>query len=252
MFKLTRRGFLAAGAAAAAVMKAQPSEATVTGGPLYLTIDTGWMNYAEQMAEILQKRKVTGTCFVANEATYRGDMTLDDAWGDFWRARAKDGFRFGSHTWRHWYFRGDVGADKVKYVKWGNAEHEELDVAGVSHELHQPVERIKHLTGQDWLPLWRAPGGKTTERVLDFARKAGFRHQGWTDAGFLGDELPSDKFPNKELLKRALHNIRSGDVLLLHWGIRDREDKFVNVLDELLAGLQEKGFHFDHLPTKAT
>jgi len=249
---LTRRGFITAGAAAAVTMTAQPSEATVTGGPLYLTIDTGWMNYAEQMAEILHKRKVTGTCFVANEATYRGDKTLDDGWGDFWRARAKEGFRFGSHTWRHWYFRGDVGADKVKYVKWGNEESEELDAAGVSHELHQPVERIRQLTGQDWLPLWRAPGGKTTERVIDFARRAGFRHQGWTDAGFLGDELPSDKFPNKELLKRALHNIKSGDVLLLHWGIRDREDKFVNVLDELLAGLQDKGFHFEHLPTQTT
>jgi peptidoglycan/xylan/chitin deacetylase (PgdA/CDA1 family) len=254
MFKLTRRHFLAAGAAsvgvASTVAGGKSSEANVGGGPIYLTIDTGWMNYAEKMAEILHQRKVVGTCFVANEATYRGDKTLDDGWADFWRQRAAEGFRFGSHTWRHWYFRGDVGADKVRYVQWGNAQSEELDAAGVSHELHQPVERIKQLTGQDWLPLWRAPGGKTTKRVLDFAAQAGFHHQGWTEAGFLGDELPSDKYPNKELLKRALHNIRAGDVLLLHWGIRDREDKFVNVLDDLLAGLQDKGFTFEHLPAK--
>lgn len=251
MAKLTRRRLLAAGAAMAAI-GVQPSAAKMEGGPLYLTIDTGWMDYAEQMAEILHRRKVVGTCFVADEATFRGDKTLDDSWGDFWRARAKEGFRFGSHTWRHWYFRGDVGADKVKYVQWGNGGSEELDAIGLSHELHLPVERIKQLTGQDWLPLWRAPGGKTTERVIEMARAAGFQHQGWSEAGFLGDELPSDKYPNKTLLKRALRDIKSGDVLLLHWGIRDREDKFVNVLDELIAGLLEKGFHFDHLPTKLT
>lgn len=251
MFKLTRRRLLAAGTAAT-LLSARQSEATVTGGPLYMTIDTGWMNYAEKMAEILKRHKVIGTCFVANESTYRGDKTLDDSWGDFWRARAADGFRFASHTWRHWYFRGDVGADKVKYVKWGDGESDELDAAGVSRELYLPVERIKRLTGQDWLPLWRAPGGKTTTRVLEMAQRAGFRHQGWSEAGFLGDELPSDKYPNKELLQRALHNIKSGDVLLLHWGIRDRQDKFVNVLDDLLAGLLEKGFHFDYLPTRLT
>jgi len=255
MSKLTRRHFLAATAAtmaAGTTLGATASDAAASGGPIYLTIDTGWMNYAEQMAEILHKHKVVGTCFVANEATYRGDKTLDDSWADFWRARAAEGFRFGSHTWRHWYFRGDVGADKVKYVEWGNAHSEELDAAGVSKELHMPVERIRQLTGHDWLPLWRAPGGKTTERVMDFARRAGFRHQGWTEAGFLGDELPSDKYPNKMLLNRALKNIRSGDVLLLHWGIHDRQDKFVNVLDELLGGLLEKGFRFEHLPTQLT
>ncbi|HEX9449643.1 MAG TPA: polysaccharide deacetylase family protein [Dongiaceae bacterium] len=251
MVRLTRRRLLAAGAAMAA-LGAAPVEAKESGGPLYLTIDTGWMNYAEKMAEILQKRRIVGTCFVANEATFRGDKTLDDSWGDFWRARAAEGFRFGSHTWRHWYFRGDVGVDKVRYVKWGNGESEDLDAAAVGRELHQPVERIKQLTGKDWLPLWRAPGGKTTARVIEMARQAGFRHQGWTDAGYLGDDLPSDKYPNQALLKRAMRDIKSGDVLLLHWGIHDRADKFINVLDDLLAGLQDKGFHFDHLPMKVT
>jgi len=231
MVRLTRRRLLAAGAAMAA-LGAAPVEAKESGGPLYLTIDTGWMNYAEKMAEILQKRRIVGTCFVANEATFRGDKTLDDSWGDFWR--------------------GDVGVDKVRYVKWGNGESEDLDAAAVGRELHQPVERIKQLTGKDWLPLWRAPGGKTTARVIEMARQAGFRHQGWTDAGYLGDDLPSDKYPNQALLKRAMRDIKSGDVLLLHWGIHDRADKFINVLDDLLAGLQDKGFHFDHLPMKVT
>lgn len=85
---------------------------------------------------------------------------------------------------------------------------------------------------------------------MNQAAKAGFHRQGWTQAGLPGDELPSDKYPDKELLKRALYNIRAGDVLLLQWGLRDREDKFVNVLDELLAGPQDKGFRFEYLPAR--
>ena len=85
---------------------------------------------------------------------------------------------------------------------------------------------------------------------MNHAAKAGFHRQGWTEAGFPGDELPSGKYPDKELLNRALHNIQTGDVLLSHRGLRDHGNKFVNVLDELLAAQQDKGFHSEHLPAK--
>jgi peptidoglycan/xylan/chitin deacetylase (PgdA/CDA1 family) len=68
---------------------------------------------------------------------------------------------------------------------------------------------------------------------------------GWADAGFLGDELPSDKFSNLMLQQRALSNIRSGDILMAHLGIWSRQDPWAPaVLEPLIEGLKAKGFCF--------
>ena len=66
----------------------------------------------------------------------------------------------------------------------------------------------------------------------------------WADAGFLGDELPSDKYPNDMLLARALKNLRDGDIMMMHLGIWSRKEPFAPMLDPLLAGLKQKGFCF--------
>jgi peptidoglycan/xylan/chitin deacetylase (PgdA/CDA1 family) len=81
--------------------------------------------------------------------------------------------------------------------------------------------------------------------LLTAAKQCGFAHVGWADAGFLGDELPSDKFPNAMLLQRALSNIRSGDILMAHLGIWSRQDPWAPaVLEPLIEGLKAKGFCF--------
>jgi peptidoglycan/xylan/chitin deacetylase (PgdA/CDA1 family) len=68
---------------------------------------------------------------------------------------------------------------------------------------------------------------------------------GWAPAGFLGDELPSERYSNDALLKRALHDIRSGDILMAHLGIWSRKDPWApNVLEPLLMGLKARGFCF--------
>jgi hypothetical protein len=45
---------------------------------------------------------------------------------------------------------------------------------------------------------------------------------GWSPAGFLGDELPSERFGNAQLLEQGLRDIRAGDILLAHLGIWSR------------------------------
>ena len=71
---------------------------------------------------------------------------------------------------------------------------------------------------------------------------------GWAPAGFLGDELPSEKASNAALLKKALRDIRPGDILLAHLGIWSRKDPWAPaVLEPLIAGLKEKGFCFQTL-----
>jgi len=68
---------------------------------------------------------------------------------------------------------------------------------------------------------------------------------GWSPAGFLGDELPSGPYPNDLLLKKALRDIRPGDILLAHLGIWSRQDPWAPaVLEPLIVGLKERGFCF--------
>ncbi|PZP58513.1 MAG: peptidase A8, partial [Azospira oryzae] len=94
------------------------------GKPVYLTLDTGNMRHAELIAQILHRHGVRATFFLANERTFRGDFALDPAWADYWRARVAEGHAFGSHTWRHWYFRRDVEGGRIAYVSSGGVEKE--------------------------------------------------------------------------------------------------------------------------------
>jgi peptidoglycan/xylan/chitin deacetylase (PgdA/CDA1 family) len=211
-------------------------------GTLYLTIDTGSMSQAELIARTLARHDVRATFFVANEKTVNGDHSLDPAWAAYWRARVAEGHAFGSHTWDHGYFRGDLPDGRVRYVVAGKSR--ELDGAGVCAELRRSEQRFRELTGRGYDPIWRAPGGYTTPNALAAARACGFEHVRWADAGFLGDELPSDKYPNDLLLKRALANLRDGDVMVMHTGIWSRKEPFAPMLDPLLAGLKARGFCF--------
>lgn len=225
---------------------ALPAVAEPCRGTLYLTIDTGWMSEAETIAAILQRQQVKATLFLADEPTFRGDTALADSWAPFWRARAAEGHAFASHTLRHWYFRGDPAADRVTYRSHDGRHGTTLDQAALCAELKAPGERLHTMTGALFTPgLWRAPGGITTTNARKFAAACGFtRLVGWSKAGFLGDELPSDRYPNRVLLARALAAIQDGDVLMMHWGIRSRREKFAAVLEPLIEGLKARGFCF--------
>jgi peptidoglycan/xylan/chitin deacetylase (PgdA/CDA1 family) len=221
-----------------------PARAETCRSTVYLTIDTGWMDRAGQIAEVMRRHEVKATLFLADERTYRGDTSLADSWAEFWRARAAEGHAFGSHTLRHWYFRGDVGTERVRYVPWGAREGTTLDAAQMCTELRAVEDRLKAMTGRGLDPIWRAPGGRTTPNALRFAEQCGFRHIGWTANGFLGDELPSDRFPNRALLAQSLRSIRDGEVLVMHWGIRSRQEKYADVFEDLIVGLKSRGFCF--------
>lgn len=217
-------------------------------GTLYLTLDTGSMSQAENIARILARHDVRATFFLANEKTTRGDHALDPSWGEYWRARVAEGHTFGTHTWHHGAFRGDLEGGRVKYVHDGKSRT--LDAAEVCGELKRVDARFRELTGRGLEPLWRAPGGRTTPNALAAAKTCGFEHVHWAEAGFLGDELPSDRYPNAALLDRALKRLRDGDVMMMHLGIWSRQEPFAPMLDPLLAGLKARGFCFATLPAR--
>lgn len=219
-------------------------------GTLYLTIDTGSMSHAENIAATLAKHDVKATFFLASEKTVRGDYSLDPGWDAYWRNLVAAGHAFGTHTWHHAYFRGDTGDGRTRYV-YPNGKAELLDAAGVCKELRRVETRFREIAGGRSLePIWRAPGGRVTPFVLAAAKECGYEHVHWAPAGFLGDELPSEKYPNERLVAQALKNLRDGDIMVMHTGIWSRKDPFAPMLDPLLIGLKERGFCFATLPVK--
>jgi len=234
----------AAALACLPIMDASATDSAACRGSVYLTLDTGNMRHAELIADTLRRHGVKATFFLANERTPRGDYALDATWAEYWRARAAEGHAFGTHTWRHGRFVADAPAGGVRYRPQFGAEAGRdlsLSAAQVCEELRRVGTAFESMTGRPLDPLWRAPGGRTTPNTLAAAQTCGFSHVHWAPAGFLGDELPSDAYPNEVLLKRALRDIRDGDVLLAHLGIWSRAEPFAPMLDPLIAGLKQRG-----------
>lgn len=250
----TRRATDACLAAALALVVATPKAATpaTCEKPVYLTVDTGHMGVADLFADVLKRHAVKVTFFLANETTLDGGRSLDDTWAPWWRARAAEGHAFASHTWDHGYWRADLpdGQFRIRQTFGPQANQTETwSAQRYCDELQRPAQRLKAMTGATMLPLFRAPGGKTSPALLAAARDCGYRHVGWSDAGFLGDELPSERHPNAQLLAKALRDIRPGDILLAHLGIWSRRDPWAPaVLEPLILGLKAKGFCFATLP----
>lgn len=218
--------------------------------PVYLTFDTGHMGVAPLIADVLNRQQVKVTFFGAHERTQEGDGSLGEHWAPWWKARAAEGHAFASHTFDHVYWRGDVvgspGQFRVKPSAGPDADKEfTWTAAQYCEEIRHANQRLQAMTGQAPLPLFRAPGGKTSPALLAAAKGCGYAHVGWAPAGFLGDELSSERASNAQLLAQSLRIIRSGDILMAHLGIWSRKDPWAPaVLEPLIVGLKERGFCF--------
>lgn len=233
---------------------ASPGHATCTADakPVYLTFDTGHMGVAPLIAQVLQRHQVQVTFFAAHERTQTGDGSMGQEWASWWKARAGEGHAFAPHTHDHVYWLADLpaqdGQPRFKVRASAGPQQGQVQVwtaAQYCDELHRASRRLTELTGQPPLPLFRAPGGKTSPTLLQAARACGYQHVGWSPAGFLGDELSSRTHPNDKLLAQALAGIRAGDVLMAHLGIWSRQDPWAPaVLEPLILGLRQRGFCF--------
>ena len=230
-----------------------PAAAADCDRPVYLTLDTGHMGVANLVAEVLNRQQVKATFFLADEKTQDGGSSLDDRWAPWWKARLAEGHAFGSHTFDHVYWLADRpgGGFRMRPSAGPDAGRaEDWTAARYCAELARPAERFRAMTGQPLTPagerpLFRAPGGKTSPALLAAAQACGWSHVPWSAAGFLGDELPSEKVSNQALLQRALREVRPGDILLAHLGIWSRRDPWAPaVLEPLIAGLKAKGYCF--------
>lgn len=237
----------ASSAAVLLLLAAQAAAAAVCSRPVYLTFDTGHMGVAPLVAEVLKRQGVKVTFFLANERTQSGGSSLDEQWASWWQARAAEGHAFGSHTWDHDSWLADVPAGiRVKPSQGAQAgKVRTLDARAYCAELEKPAQRFRQMTGQAMGSVFRAPGGKTSPKLLEAAASCGWTHVGWAPAGFLGDELPSDTYPNAQLLERALKHVKAGDILVAHLGIWSRQQPWAPaVLEPLIEGLKARGLCF--------
>jgi len=250
---LTRLAEASPLALAWAALSAGPAAAHACDKPVYLTLDTGHMEVAPLIADVLSRQQVKVTFFAANERTKAGDGSLGAHWAPWWMARAAEGHEFASHTWDHVYWRGDLPGTQPRFrVRASAGPNEGRDflwtAAQYCEQIEKAAQRLHAVTGKKPLPLFRAPGGKTSPAFLQAAKACGYEHVAWAPAGFLGDELPSETASNQALLKKALRDVRSGDILVAHLGIWSRKDPWAPaVLEPLIVGLKEKGFCFSTL-----
>lgn len=220
-------------------------------GTIYLTFDTGSQSQAQLIADTLKRHHIRATFFLANEKTVRGDYSLDPSWAAYWKARVAEGHAIGSHTFDHDVLVGESGSGstlrfRVKPGFGASAgKVRALTPAQYCEEIRRVDARFVELTGSHLDPLWRAPAGRTSPRTVAAAQACGYAHAGWSPAGFSGDELSSTAYPNALLLRKALRDLRDGDIFLAHMGIWSRKDAWAPAnLEPLITGLEQKGFCF--------
>lgn len=249
------RGLVALALSLVFSLPAQALAAARCDKPVYLTIDTGHMGVAPLVAEVLARQQVKATFFLANERTQPvgarpEGSTLDEHWAGWWKQLAAQGHDFGSHTWDHVVWQADRPQGlRVKPTAGARiGERFDLSDAGYCEQLQRPATRFEQMTGQRMRAIFRAPGGRTSPRLLAVAQRCGWQHVPWTRNGFLGDELDSGRYPNAALLAQALQRVRSGEILLMHLGIWSRQDPWAPaVLEPLIVGLKARGFCFETL-----
>ncbi len=244
---------LVAGALMAGWAVTANSAAPCGPNPVYLTFDTGPMDVAPQIVDVLRRQNVKVTFFVANEPTRTGGESLDIQWGTWWKVVAAQGHEFASLTYDRVYWRADLPGVRTTFrIKHtaGALDGREFtyDPPKYCAQIEKAARRIEDFTGKKSLPLFRAPGGQTSPRLLAVAKACGYEHVGWALAGYVGDDTPSEQFPAEKLVAASLQGIRSGDILMGHLGSWSRADPWApKGLEPLIVGLKERGFCFDTL-----
>lgn len=226
----------------ALVYPAYAADATAPcASPVYLTIDPANMDFAPRVAEVLRRQQVKVTYWVSNQRTQNGEGSLGNLWGGWWKLVGQQGHEFASQTYDHVYWRGDLPGYKTTFrikLSTGSMAGREFtyDPAKYCEQIEHAARRAEDFTGKKSLPVFRAPGGSTSPKLLASASACGYAHVGFARTALLGQGSS---------LKGALAGIRSGDVLLLDLNAPARVEPWALAnLEPLLVGLKERGLCF--------
>jgi peptidoglycan/xylan/chitin deacetylase (PgdA/CDA1 family) len=217
------------------------AEAPACANPVYLTIDPAAMDFAPRVAEVLRRQQVQVTYWVSNQRTRNGEGSLGNLWGSWWKQVAQQGHEFASQTYDQVYWRADLPGYKTSFrIKptTGSMAGREFtyDPAKYCEQIEHAARRSEDFTGKKSLPLFHAPGGNTSPKLLASASACGFAHVGFSKEALLGKARP---------LTAALAGIRSGDVLLLDLNAAANAEPWAMAnLEPLLLGLKARGLCF--------
>lgn len=209
--------------------------------PVYLTVDPGNMDYAPRIAEILRRQQVPVTFWVSNQNTANGEGSLGNQWGSWWKQVAQQGHDFASQTYDHVLWRGDLPGYKprfrIKPTTGALAGREfTYEPAAYCAQIERAARRIEDFSGKKSLPLFHAPDGSTSAKLLAAANACGYQHVGFGKAAVLAKGVP---------IKTAVAAARVGDVVLLELDTKPSAEPWAMAnLEPFIQGIKERGLCF--------
>jgi peptidoglycan/xylan/chitin deacetylase (PgdA/CDA1 family) len=229
---------------ASAQMPLQAADAAVScATPVYLTVDPANMDYAPRLAEVLRRQQVRVTYWVSNQRTQNGEGSLGNQWGSWWKQVAQQGHDFASQTYDHVLWRGDLPGYKPSFrirPTTGSFAGREFtyDPAKYCEQIDHAARRSEDFTGKKALPLFHAPGGAASAKLLAAASACGYAHVGFAQAATLG----------RRSLAAEIAAVQTGDVLLADLNAKGGQEPWATAnLEPLLVGLKARGLCFASL-----
>lgn len=224
-----------------------PAHGKVCSDPVHLTFDVGNMSTSDYVAQVLKEKNIRARFFLANNPTSSGSNALTQHWGRYWQTRVNEGHEFGNHTWSHYFVRSDIGNDRIKAYSQ-NGSLVRLNKQSYCQELKKVKNTFYRLTKHNIDNVWRAPAGRTTQNSIRWATECGYpEHMGWSSAGYIRDDLPSEQLSNEDLLEKAVSTVKPGDIILMHLGTWKRKIQAAKILPRLVDELRARGMCFTPL-----
>ncbi len=217
---------------------------------MYLVFSAGDMHNARLMGLLLRRAQVPATLFAGNSPDEEGQSALSRKWGQWWRERAADGHALAVQPWDlpllrsdlpgrapSWRVREQLGVRAGREFTW--------DAARYCKAIKDASEWLGFYSEATPLPLFHAPGGIASQRLVAAMRQCGYAHVPWPKQMLAGDGTSGE-----ELRRRALEGEgpAPGSILLTHLGSWPGQgDEDVAVISHIISGLKRKGYCFKTL-----
>ena len=181
---------------------------------IYLTFDQGYeAGYTSQILEILKNNDVKVAFFITAHYTNSAPELVEQM--------IKEGHIIGNHTVNH-ESMPELSNEKIRT--------EVMD-------LHQVINdkfgyEMKYI---------RPPKGEYSQRTLKMTNSYGYKTVLWS---FAYEDWNEKKQPDESFAKEKIMNcLHSGEIILLHGNSKTN----VNILDEIIKEIKEKGYEFKSL-----
>jgi len=213
-----------------------------------LTFDGGsHSNSALPILDTLRSRGVKSTMFLTGNFIRRHKSLV--------RQILKEGHEIGNHTESHPHL-----------TSWAqDRTHRTLPSVTevfLKRQLEKANQTYRSVTGESFVPLWRAPYGEKNFTLCKWAQKAGYLHVGWKQGRSwkqsldTNDWVPDEETPGyhspddvlKKILTMAEENRYgiNGGIILMHLGTlrKNKSEQVHRVLGTLIDSLRSRDYTF--------